>query len=835
MLLLAACAGTPERQLNPVGEQARLAFLLARRADAAGDRAEAEEAARRAARLAPDWESPWRWLDDSLSAELRGPAALAEHWEALEKDPDDPLHLYLAGRLERAAGAPRFARATRVAPGSAWAWHGRAYRADLARRKQTAIEFQERALVLARAPHDQALFASALARYLRKASRAEDAAEMLADLLASEDFEQAERLELRISLTEAESSAEDPALNTRAGQRAYDLLGHPALSSAQMARLLRLDDLSPAAELLAMGPGASPVAGTLRTSRLLREGASPLAIQLTQQALDGGETLLAERAWQLASFEAGSVSAALARWRAALPRQVIDDAGMPRQPELARLVRAGRALQGQAVEGVLAAVARELGDALLGCGWFAEAKRLAQRVPGGDLDYALELDRKARAGLEMVASVSEIADELDGKGSGEVTIRQVGGRVELGRKPSDRKLDNLGQLLEALAVPLARTARVLAEPRTWSGGPQLLHDLARAPRLAFGWIGAVLHPGPLFSAQDQRLGRGTQGATVPGTAAAFSQLGRLFLAGDALGVPLDLTLLRVLFVEERAGEHLGRPWNGTIFWCDGAEVKGRAGRVGANLSGAALHEGYWIDVEVLRSELGRWKAVKNRFEGRPEAIAAALDQPALPAVAPKGSPQRGDAASVAPLLGQADRVRLAVLADRGGAGRLGAVALDELVETTAVHEEGHLCDRAEFYPIGAHLWRVISFAVGSGFSAQVVQQRLEYRAELVALAAVPDPRLPLVDLLDAAENGGTVTPHAAAYTLLLEDLLDLLLEAVEADPAAWPSLDPTRRLALQTHRIGPEQLRALSVRLARKRGLVGSGFQPAQAAASPLP
>ena len=79
-----------------------------------------------------------------------------------------------------------------------------------------------------------------------------------------------------------------------------------------------------------------------------------------------------------------------------------------------------------------------------------------------------------------------------------------------------------------------------------------------------------------------------------------------------------------------------------------------------------------------------------------------------------------------------------------------------------------------------------------------------------------------------------VTPHAAAYTMLLEDLLDLLVEAVEADPAAWPDLDPTRRLAHQTHRIQPEQLRALSIRLARKRGLVGSGFEPAEGAAAPL-
>ena len=90
----------------------------------------------------------------------------------------------------------------------------------------------------------------------------------------------------------------------------------------------------------------------------------------------------------------------------------------------------------------------------------------------------------------------------------------------------------------------------------------------------------------------------------------------------------------------------------------------------------------------------------------------------------------------------------------------------------------------------------------------------------MALASAPEPRLALVDLLDAAEVGSTITPHASAYTRLLEGLLSWLEDDLEAHPEAWPQLDGERRLAHQLHLLGPEQVRAMALAMAAKEGLV---------------
>jgi hypothetical protein len=96
---------------------------------------------------------------------------------------------------------------------------------------------------------------------------------------------------------------------------------------------------------------------------------------------------------------------------------------------------------------------------------------------------------------------------------------------------------------------------------------------------------------------------------------------------------------------------------------------------------------------------------------------------------------------------------------------------------------------------------------------------LEERAQLVALCACDDPRLAWIDLLDAAENagGGAVTPHAAAYRLLLGDLLERLDSEVRRGTWVGVDLDPTMRWIDQLHRIPAEELRGLAIREAAQR------------------
>jgi hypothetical protein len=162
-----------------------------------------------------------------------------------------------------------------------------------------------------------------------------------------------------------------------------------------------------------------------------------------------------------------------------------------------------------------------------------------------------------------------------------------------------------------------------------------------------------------------------------------------------------------------------------------------------------------------------------------------------------------------------------VLSDRARAGGSPEVGLGELCDVTALHEEGHLCDRARFLPLSAHLGRALAFLWKAGASAQGVARRLEYRAQLVALCAAPDPRVPLVSVLAAGEGRGAgVTPHGDAYRELLVDLLAELDRQIESAPQRWPEIDGDRVLAHQLHVLGPERVRALANALAGREGLV---------------
>jgi len=91
------------------------------------------------------------------------------------------------------------------------------------------------------------------------------------------------------------------------------------------------------------------------------------------------------------------------------------------------------------------------------------------------------------------------------------------------------------------------------------------------------------------------------------------------------------------------------------------------------------------------------------------------------------------------------------------------------------------------------------------FSPERIGEALEVRAQLVALCCVSDPRLAWVDLLDAAERSGSsgrgLTPHAAGYQRVLQQLLERLARGLDAGEG--PELDGERRLVDQVHRIAP--------------------------------
>ena len=115
---------------------------------------------------------------------------------------------------------------------------------------------------------------------------------------------------------------------------------------------------------------------------------------------------------------------------------------------------------------------------------------------------------------------------------------------------------------------------------------------------------------------------------------------------------------------------------------------------------------------------------------------------------------------------------------------------------------------------------LISFAGAHGFSGQRIARALEERAQLIAVAACRDPRVPIVDLLDAAEEGGaSVTPHGAAYRRVLARLVERLEKEYLAGEWDGADLQPDGRWIDQLHRLDPEALRGLAIREARARGL----------------
>jgi hypothetical protein len=145
--------------------------------------------------------------------------------------------------------------------------------------------------------------------------------------------------------------------------------------------------------------------------------------------------------------------------------------------------------------------------------------------------------------------------------------------------------------------------------------------------------------------------------------------------------------------------------------------------------------------------------------------------------------------------------------------------LSEVVDLIATHEQGHLCERTRFLPLTRHWGRLLIFLLEHGFSASAIQQRLEYRAQLVALCSISDPRLALVDLLEAAEarsDGGL--EHGPAYRELLADVLAELDADLQGRPESWPRLSAEHTLLHQLHRLGPEELRGLALRVARRPG-----------------
>ncbi len=818
LLAVASCAAPAARREPAPPDEAVEAFARARglRARGAGfGDPELGRALAEAGELAPDWVPPRRLEDDLLVAELRQVEALERRRTQRAQRPGDPGPAYLAARLEGGADTAAFEEALRVDRDFAWSLHGRAYGLSLTRADGALLrEAWGAAMERAATPWEQAYMGHRLARTLQERGETADGVAVLDGLLEEPRLLAPDRAWL-----EAERAAMALRGADREGRR---------LAYETGLRLLREEPLDPGTARVLFGALAGADAAS-DPDRARLEGAlaardEPTRIGLRVELLVARGELASARALASLSEDPALVAwareradlpgygdrpaAAHGRWLAELPQQVLAEDGRPADPRLRRLEGLAREAEARAQE---PAAWEALGGGLLDAGWYAEAESVAARLAELDPAAGLRLREAARAGTALVTALEPRLEE-----------------VELGLEPvapgpartaSGGGLDDLLRRWAALAAEVSGEEDPTARIEAW----------CEAPRLGPGGLAELVHPGPRFSAADQRAGLGREGEPVPGLAAELDRRGRFAIVGRLFGQAPDAVVLRRLRVERRSGEHLGVPWSGTVVWGEGVDVRTRPQRAGLSIGGAALHEGYWIDLAEVRPVQRRWDELRRRFAGDaadPDArrrIELALGTRGLRLREGAGRPasRRRERRALVPTLGQADRVRLALLRERAAGGALlGEVTLEEVAGVMAIHEEGHLCDRTRFLPLAEHLPAALAFLLESGFAPRAIQERLEYRAELTALCEVPEPRLVLVDLLSAVDEDLSRLGHGPAYRRLLGDLVRLLDEEREQEPAAWPELSEEHTLVHQLHRIGPERLRELGRTLARREGLL---------------
>lgn len=794
---------------------------------------------------APDWAAPGRLADDLERERLLGAEALAAHLAALTDAPEDPTRLYLLGRLEGRAGAPRFRKALALDPSHAWAWHGQGWMLHLAGDTEEAWESGRRAVALARDAWERGQFLTAMARY---ALALEEPARALALFdehgLGPEVSErdpavsEGERLELlgwRAQLELARASEEDEddtERRTAYGRaRALSLLGSPELSEARTRALLQAlrmhtlleDRATVRVELRARLAERGDALGRA----LLFEdelggvrGPAGLAAQRSARAALGLDPLAPRPRGQVErDLAEGLFGQAAEDWLAAQPRLVLAADGAPRHGPLRLVLEALQRAEAAPVEDG-PPVWRQLGEALARAGWFRELQAFAVWLRPHERELALELAALGLRGQAAVDALGDLIVDLDDGRARARSPEPAGAPGDLAAPESNEVAvpESVDALLAALEPRVQRALGPVASRFGLEAGALAL---GASPRLRFGPFADLVHPGPTFSPADAAAGRGEVDAPVPGLASLGAALGRFVLLGAVRGSAPDGSVLRLVALDQAEGSLLGVPFQGTVAWCEGQDLESRPGRSGARITGAALHEGYWIDIEAVRRDHARWRQLQARWIDAepPVAIDRVLSQRG-----PLAEQAGEDTAASYGAADVGDRIRLAVLEDRAeqlrsnglAVGERELISLDDLLRVVERHEQGHLCDRTRFLPLARHWARAVGFAIQNGLSPARIARAVEYRAQLTALCAVEDPRLALAEVVDSVGGGSDVTPHAAAYEELLGDLLAELKGGLDA----FPALDPEHLLIHQLPRLEPEQVRRVARDLARRKGML---------------
>jgi tetratricopeptide (TPR) repeat protein len=799
--LLGGCAALQLRETAPVSPEASAMLAEVRELSWHGGDPSGEvrrDLLARVSRAAPDWVSPDRLLDELDREGLRGPAILERRRAGLAAASDPAARArasYLLGRLSGDGENNSMRAAVRDDPNFAWGHHGLAWSASERGDVEVATLSEERAISLARDPFDRALFTISLARHLHANERGEEAYARLTAFSDEEVLSGADAVWWRAQCASFGLQLEEQDVVKESWRELLGVLSDSrlgedeAVAMSQQARLARREHrgLDPAGLRLDMALASRAGDDALfQRAQLAHECGRLVRAAALWDQLAEGDLRPPTRERRISGFATGRFRETVERWVDELPACVKDERGRPRSEALQGVMLAARG----AIPGRARALGA-LGDACLAAGWFAEAQALAPHLAAVDTEASLLLTQRADRAFGLL----EFFDRSLGK-----ELQPI---PEAG---AEQRADWLGieRFLVALKDEVGNASALFGEAPTGA----LMESIPSSPLYKFSPFAALVHPGPVMSRQDQRLGVGPKDSEVKGLAEFGQMIGRFILLGQLAGRDrADGAVFPVLWTERVEGAHLGVKWSGSVVWCEGIEPVGWLGR-NRSVTGAALHDGYWIDVEAVRREHERWLELQREWSV--EEASVVLD---LPAPVARTSAERR---ALRPLLKEGLRVRLRVMMERGGE----VPSLSELLAGVATHEEGHLVDRALHLPLSSHPLRAVRLLGRAAFDPPAVLERLEYRAQVVALCEVADPRLSLAECLlmvESAPSGADM--HARGYEALLRDLLRILDERVQRDPASWPNIDPDRALVGQLHRLSVEETRGLGRALADYVGI----------------
>ncbi|MCI0586461.1 MAG: hypothetical protein L0323_06440 [Planctomycetes bacterium] len=314
-------------------------------------------------------------------------------------------------------------------------------------------------------------------------------------------------------------------------------------------------------------------------------------------------------------------------------------------------------------------------------------------------------------------------------------------------------------------------------------------DVARGSRMrSYFPLGSILDPSP-----------GAGG--LPGW---FAFRGRFAVFGRRTFGSPDGIVLRTVARRPIGGEILGRPFQGEVVLGDSREISPSRGGAGGDIAGAAVFDGYFVDLDAVRGRAAEIARVVERHGPRREAVFADPLPPCR---------TEADLLSIDEPLALAEKLLLRAEERRPGGW------VERVLEAVEVHERAHLADAASLLPVGSHLLSVIGLLFRGGVSPSGVEAILEARAELSTLAACGESEIVLAGMVGAVESPGSRDPHAVGYRGVLEDLVRRIRDRRRSRREDWPGFRDDRNVYQQLDLVPPAVLREEARALATEEGL----------------